>query len=125
MQSIPFRYYAGNTLFETAYVSLWTARSERGRRGEGEGGRWSDEEAAMGARGVASEREGERQGRRTSWEGRERRAWNEEEGEPERGTRGKRLRPRFVVRILIGPVVCTDEGREGERQGEREREGDS
>ena len=31
LQSIPFRYYAGNTLFETAYVSLWTRERERER----------------------------------------------------------------------------------------------
>lgn len=78
----------------------------RARGGEREGRRETREKDIVGGKREASlERGGRRAGER-------------DEGK-EASTRG------FVVRILIGPVVCTDEGREGERQGEREREGDS
>lgn len=38
-----------------------------------------------------------------------------------RTTRGERLRPRFVVRILMGPVVRTERQRERGREREEER----
>ena len=58
LQSIPFRYYAGNTLFETAYVSLWTRARESARRGEEEERRGTSDETARETR---AERERERE----------------------------------------------------------------
>ena len=60
LQSIPFRYYAGNTLFETAYVSLWTRARESARRGEEEERRGTSDETARETR-AERERERERQ----------------------------------------------------------------
>lgn len=49
LQSIPFRYYAGNTLFETAYVSLWT-RARQLERGKEEERRGTSDETARETR---------------------------------------------------------------------------
>nr|XP_034186167.1 uncharacterized protein LOC117607064 [Osmia lignaria] len=83
LQSIPFRYHVGNTLSETAYVSLRTR--ERERRGED---------------GKAKEAEETRE-RRASYRIEEKRCL----GWTKKGTEGRwRLGPGFVVRILIGLV---------------------
>lgn len=69
----------------------------------------------------------ERQGRRTSWEGRERRAWNEEEGERDEGKeasttfRGPHTDRSGRMYGRRGRGGERERGREGERERERGR----